>query len=58
MKIPQENSVKSFQKYFFMYLLYKTIRFHFPVVCSVIDAQRTSQHGKNISDVVTSVTTL
>ena len=35
--------------YFFMYLLYKTNRFHFPVVCSVIDAQRTSQRGKDIS---------
>ena len=35
--------------HFFMYLLYKTIRFHFPVICSVIDAQRTSQ-GKNVSD--------
>ena len=31
-------------------LLYKTNRFHFVVVCSVIDAQRTSHRGKNISD--------
>ena len=36
--------------YFFVYLLTKTNRFHFAVVCSVIDAQRTSQRGKNISD--------
>ena len=33
-----------------MYLLYKTNRFHFPVVRSVTDAQRTSQRGRNISD--------
>ena len=31
-----------------MYFLYKTNRFHFAVVCSVIDAQMTSQRGENI----------
>ena len=28
----------------------KTSRFHFAVVCSVIDVPRTSQHGKNTSE--------
>ena len=32
--------------YIFLYV-YLTNRFHFPVVCSVIDAQMTSQRGKN-----------
>ena len=41
---------KSYEMYFFMYLLYKINRFHFSVVCSVIDVQRTSQRDKNISD--------
>ena len=30
-----------------MYLLDKTNRFHFAIVCSVIDAQMRSQRGKN-----------
>ena len=40
-KIPQENSVNFLKCIFFMYLLYKTNRSHFTVVCSVIVAQRT-----------------
>ena len=47
---PPGKFSKSFEMYFFMYLLYITNRFHFPVVCSVIDAQTTSQRGENISD--------
>ena len=31
----------------FELLLYKANRFHFDVVCSVIDAQMTSERGKN-----------
>ena len=46
---------KSYEMYFFMYLLYKINRFHFSVVCSVIDVQRTSQRDKNISDSLNSV---
>ena len=38
--------------------MYKKNRFHFVVVYSVIDAQRTSQHVKNISNHILVLTTL
>ena len=40
----------------FELLLYKANSFHFAIVCLVIDAQKTSERGKCISDTLDSVT--
>ena len=40
----------------FELLLYKANSFHFAIVCLVIDAQKTSERGKSISDTLDSVT--